>query len=60
MTPSTTDLKFITDTVIAHGTTTGTREHLAQHPSRFEDAGVTAVLYQPGSSDIPRELAVFP
>ncbi|MFE6925474.1 LLM class flavin-dependent oxidoreductase [Nocardia sp. NPDC057663] len=59
MSPSPLDREFINGDVIERGTTTGTREQLARHLRRLEDAGATAVLYQPAGSDIPRELAAF-
>ena len=59
MAPNATDLKFINAAVIERGTTTGTREHMARHLRRLEDAGATAILYQPAGSDIPRELRAF-
>jgi 5,10-methylenetetrahydromethanopterin reductase len=59
MTPNATDRKFINAAVIERGTTTGTREYMARHLRRLEDAGATAILYQPAGPDIPRELAAF-
>ncbi|PZU04290.1 MAG: LLM class flavin-dependent oxidoreductase [Gordonia sp. (in: high G+C Gram-positive bacteria)] len=59
MAPNATDLMFINAAVIERGTTTGTREHIARHLRRLEDAGATAILYQPAGSDISRELRAF-
>jgi 5,10-methylenetetrahydromethanopterin reductase len=59
MVPNATDLKFITPAVIERGTTTGTRDYLARHLKRLENAGATAIMYQPAGSDIPRELRAF-
>jgi 5,10-methylenetetrahydromethanopterin reductase len=45
--------------VIERGTTTGTRHYLARHLKMLENAGATAIMYQPAGSDIPRELRAF-
>lgn len=59
MAPNAMDRKFINADVIARGTTTGTREHMARHLKRLEDAGATAIMYQPAGPNIPRELTAF-
>ncbi|MDT5168027.1 MAG: 5,10-methylenetetrahydromethanopterin reductase, partial [Mycobacterium sp.] len=38
---------------------TGTRDCVARHLKRLENAGATAIMYQPAGSDIPRELRAF-
>lgn len=57
--PNATDVKFITGDVIRQGTMTGTRTEIAAILQRLEDAGASAVLYQPAGTDIPRELKAF-
>lgn len=59
MEPSSLDRQFMTPEVILRGTTTGTRAHVARELRRLDDAGATAVLYQPGGPDIARELQAF-
>lgn len=59
MEPSSLDRQFMTPDVILRGTTTGSRSEVARELRRLEDAGATAVLYQPGGPDIPRELQAF-
>jgi 5,10-methylenetetrahydromethanopterin reductase len=59
MSPNMIDRRFINAEVIAKGTTTGTREHMARHLKRLEEAGATAILYQPAGPDIARELRAF-
>jgi 5,10-methylenetetrahydromethanopterin reductase len=59
MTPNALDRKFMSAEVILRGTTTGTRKHLAEHLHRLEQAGATAIIYQPAGPDIPRELTAF-
>ncbi|MEU7813092.1 LLM class flavin-dependent oxidoreductase [Pseudonocardia sp. NPDC049154] len=57
--PNAIDRRFLTGDVIRRGTMTGTATEIAAILRRLEDAGATAVLYQPGGPDIPRELAAF-
>ena len=59
MSPNAIDRQLIDGDIIARGTTTGSIEHVANHLRRLEEAGATAILYQPAGSDIPRELAAF-
>jgi 5,10-methylenetetrahydromethanopterin reductase len=59
MAPSALDRQFMTPEVIRRGTTTGTRAEVARELRRLEDAGATAVLYQPGGPNIERELQAF-
>lgn len=59
MAPNTIDRQFMTADVISRGTMTGTREFMARHLRRLEDAGATAILYQPAGPDIARELRAF-
>jgi 5,10-methylenetetrahydromethanopterin reductase len=59
MAPSELDRQFLTPEVIRRGTTTAKRAEVAQELRRLEDAGATAILYQPGGPDIERELQAF-
>jgi 5,10-methylenetetrahydromethanopterin reductase len=57
--PNAIDRRFLTADVIRRGTMTGTALEIATTLRRLEDAGATAVLYQPAGPDIPRELRAF-
>lgn len=57
--PNSIDRRYLTADVIRRGTMTGTRTEIATTLKRLEDAGATAVLYQPAGRDIPRELHAF-
>ncbi|MGK5115343.1 LLM class flavin-dependent oxidoreductase [Geodermatophilus sp. CPCC 205506] len=59
MQPNEIDRRFLTAEVIRRGTMTGTATEIAAILRRLEDAGATAVLYQPAGPDIPRELRTF-
>lgn len=57
--PNDIDRQFLTGDVIARGTLTGTRLQIAERMLALQAEGATAILYQPGGSDIPRELQTF-
>jgi 5,10-methylenetetrahydromethanopterin reductase len=57
--PNEIDRKFLTGEVVERGTLTGTRAQIAERLLALQAEGATAVLYQPGGSDIPRELQAF-
>ena len=57
--PNAIDRQFITADVVRRGTMTGTRSEIAAMLRKLEDAGASAVLYQPAGRDIPRELRAF-
>lgn len=59
MQPNDIDRRFLTAEVIRRGTMTGTATEIATILRRLEDAGASAVLYQPAGPDIPRELEAF-
>jgi 5,10-methylenetetrahydromethanopterin reductase len=53
------DRRFVTGEVIRRASMTGTALEIAAQLRRIEDAGATAVFYQPAGPDIPRELRAF-
>ncbi|QKZ17318.1 LLM class flavin-dependent oxidoreductase [Streptomyces chartreusis] len=53
------DRPFVTGEVIRRGSRSGTALEIATQLRRMEEAGATAVFYQPGGPDIPRELRAF-
>jgi 5,10-methylenetetrahydromethanopterin reductase len=57
--PNEIDRRFLTGEVIRLGTMSGTALEVAARLRHLDDAGATAVLYEPAGPDIPRELRAF-
>lgn len=57
--PNPTDRRFLNGDVVARGTATGTPAEVAATLCGLEASGASGVLYQPGGSDIERELRAF-
>lgn len=57
--PNAIDRRFITAEVLRRATMSGTALEVAAWLRQLEEAGATAVLYQPAGPDIPRELRAF-
>ncbi len=57
--PNAIDCRYLDGEVIRLGSTSGTVRQVAAALTELENAGATAVLYQPGGSDIARELRSF-
>lgn len=57
--PNDIDLQFLTGDVVQRGTLTGTRAEIGEKLLALQEEGASGVLYQPGGSDIPRELEAF-
>lgn len=53
------DRRFMTGEVIRRASMTGTAIDIATRLRALEDAGASAVFYQPAGADIPRELRSF-